>query len=36
MVEGSETLKVVGYMSVEVGDMMVGSIMHWGFYEKLG
>ena len=32
--EVSETLGVVGYMSVEVGDTMVGLIMYWNFYMK--
>ena len=29
-----ETLGVVGYMLVEVGDMMVCSTMYWDFYMK--
>ena len=34
VVKVSETLGVIGYMSVEVGDMMVGSMVLWDFYMK--
>ena len=34
VVEVFKTLGVVGYMLVEVGDMMVDLMMHWDFYMK--